>query len=179
MTIFESITANHKLYIQHCLDSLKADLNIFDIDCSKGETDLTRVLFLEKKGNTKYEAIAILSMRLLMYEHEWADMPAYTKEDIIRREKMLEKAYENSMYFPDVSHDEFINDHFVYRLQFAEYLKEIKLNNKVVDFEKLNAVFPKKQEILKLSKTNFQHLEQEYYIETETHFVLFNWYTTA
>jgi hypothetical protein len=180
MTIIETLNTDYDQYIKHCFDGLKASVSIFDIDNSKGETDLTRILFMDKMQFTKPKAMAILIMRLMMYSEEWTDYEIYTKEDVIRWVKFLEINYQNSIYHPAVSYDEFINDHFVYRLQFEnEIQKNILLNSKPIEFQEFQTIFPTENNILSISSSGFKKLEQEYYLETGSHFMLFNWYTTA
>jgi hypothetical protein len=180
MNIIETLNQHHDQYIKHCFDGLKASVSIFDIDNSKGEMDLTRILFVDKMQCSKQQAVAILTMRLMMYKEEWVDYQAYTKEDIIRWVGFLERDYENSTYHPAVSYDEFINDHFVYRLQFEDEIqKVILLDSKPIDFQEFQTIFPLENDILSISSSGFKRLEQEYYLETASHFMLFNWYTTA
>jgi hypothetical protein len=185
MNIIETLNQHHDQYIKHCFDGLKASVSIFDIDNSKGETDCVRILMLKKRRFTKQQAIAILTMRLMMYSEDWTNYRSYTKEDILRWIGFLERNYQNSIYFPNVSHDEFINDHrdefinehLVFRIPFQHYLNFMTSNieNHVTN----RLLFPTKNEILEISKSNFERLEDEFYLETKSHFMLFNWYTTA
>lgn len=180
MTIIDSLSSNYDEYLKQCLDILTTKIGILDLDFSKGETDFTRLLFIEKRDLTTYHAIAILTMRLMMHEEEWNDLTRYTKEDIERWATFLMKQYDNSMYFPNVEIDDFQSHFFVQRLTTKKGLKSVEHNGQVIDFltfKRTNPLFH--EQIKRVSKTQFTSLREEFYIETSHHFVLFHWFTTA
>jgi hypothetical protein len=179
MNIIESLNTDYDQYIKHCLDSLKTPVSIIELDNSKGETDLSYLLFTEKSNKTKYEAIAILTMRLLLYKEEINNFSELKKSNIEQFSKQLFTNYENSMYFPNIEIEEFANDFLIKRVEKEANNKSIKINEEALIFSEFKKIFSFKKNILKISKTNFQRLETEYYIETKTDFILFNWFTTA
>jgi hypothetical protein len=180
MTIIDSLSKNYDQYLNHCLDVLTTKIDIIDLDYSKGETDVARLLFIEKKDLTKYHAVAILTMRLMMYEEEWNDFTRYKKEDFERWIPFLEKQYEGCMYFPSVEINDFKKDFLVERLPHRKGLKSVKHNAQLLNFLKYKSLNPLFHErTVAVSKTKFERLQEEFYVETSHHFVLLNWYTTA
>lgn len=92
---------------------------------------------------------------------------------------MLLKEYANSTYYENVTNDEFLNDHFVHRLQFSDGINSIFSDDKNISYEKFKDMTPLKNVYTKICKSSYKNLEAEYYLETDKYFVLFNWYTTA
>jgi hypothetical protein len=180
MTIIDSLSKDYDQYLNHCLDVLTTKIDILDLDYSKGETDFARLVFVEKKDLTRYHAIAILTMRLTMYGEEWNDLKSYKKHDFERWIPILEKQYEGCLYEPNVEIDDYRKDFFVERLTQRKGLKMVKHNALPLNFLKYKSMNPLFHErILAVSKTKFAGLQEEFYIETSHHFVLFNWFTTA
>jgi hypothetical protein len=180
MTIIDTFKNDYDLYLNECLDVLTTKIDILDLDYSNGETDCTRLLFIEKKDLNFNHAIAILTMRLMMYEEEWNDLKSYKKEDFERWIPLLEKQYEGCLFEPNVEISDFKKDFFVERLTQKKGLKGIKHNALPLNFLKYKGLNPLFHErILSVSKTKFARLQEEFYIETSHHFVIFNWYTTA
>jgi hypothetical protein len=178
MNIIKYLQQNEN-YTNLCLQALHIEFNVIDIDCSNGETDSIKILFIEKGTNSFEAAIAILIMKQKLLGEEWNDVENYTKEDIQFWITLLEKEYEHSTYNEDVLEEKFKNDYFVKRQVNGTDFKSILydgLEISYVDFQKIN---PLNSTILKVESSIFEWLEIEYYIETESHFVLFNWYTTA
>ncbi len=180
MNVIALLSKNYDSYVKKCLDVLEIPVNIIQVDYTKGETDFVHLLSIEKKGFTTSHAIAILTMRLLLWQEEWNDFHTYEKEDIERWIGFLKKQYENCEYVENVEIKEFKNNFFLSRLKKENEIKTIKRNAKTIDFQDFkqqNQLFFEK--IIHVSKTNFNRLEEEFYIETTHHFVLFNWFTTA
>jgi hypothetical protein len=180
MTIIDSVKENYDQYLNHCLDALTTKIEILDLDYSKGETDFTRLVFIKKQDLTKNHAFAILTMRLMMYEEEWNDLKNYKKDHFERWIPLLEKKYEGYMYFTNVEIADFQSDFIVQRLPMKKELKTVKHNTQTIDFltfKRTNPLFHERT--LAVSKTKFARLQEEFYIETSHHFVLFNWFTTA
>jgi hypothetical protein len=178
MNIIKYLQQNEN-YTNLCLQALHIKFTVIDIDCSHGETDRIKIIFIKKESFSFEEAIAILIMKQKMLDEEWNDVENYTKEDIQFWITLLEKEYEHSTYNEDVLLEKFKNDYFVKRLVNGTDFKSILydgLEISYVDFQKIN---PLNSTILKVESSIFKGLEIEYYIETESHFVLFNWYTTA
>ena len=76
--------------------------------------------------------------------------------------------------------DAFKKDFFVERLTKSIGLKNVKYNAKTIDyltFKRTNPLFHEKA--IAVSKTMRKGLQEEFYIETTHHFILFNWYTTG
>jgi hypothetical protein len=172
---------NYNQYSNDCFHGLEIPINILDIDYSKGETDLVRILFVEKKHLTKYHAISILTMRLLMYEEGWNKYEFYTIKDVEYWIEILEKKYSKSNFL--ISNFDLKQDsgyYFIQRLEDNDAINSILFNTEIIefnDFFMINPLFSEK--IIRANTSKFEGLETEYYIETENHFVLFNWYTTA
>jgi hypothetical protein len=180
MTIIDTLKQDYDQYLNHCLDILTTKIDIINLDYTNGETDCTRLLFIEKKDLTKYHAVAILTMRLMMYGEEWNDLKNYKKEDFERWIPILEKQYKGCLYEPNVEIDDYKKDYFVERLTKSIGLKNVEHNGKTIDFlafKRINPLFHEKT--ISVSKTLMERLETEFYIETSHHFVLFNWFTTA
>ena len=180
MTIIDTLKNDYVQYLNHCLDILTTKMDIIDLDYSNGETDCTRLFFIEKKDLIKYHAVAILTMRLMMYEEDWNVLTRYKKEDFERWIPILEKQYEGCMYEPNVDIEDFKKDFFVTRLTQSIGLKNVKHNAKTIDFlsfKRTNPLFHEKT--IAVSKTKFAGLKEEFYVETTHHFMLFNWFTTA
>ncbi len=180
MTIIDSISKDYEQYLSHCLDVLTIKTDIIDIDYSKGETDCTRLIFIEKNDLTSFHTLAILTIRLMMYSEEWNDLKNYKKEDFERWIPILKKQYDNCMYFPNIAIEDFENDFFVARLSASKEIKSMKYNDESIDFQRFKQINPLVHEdILSVSKTRFSGLMEEFYVQTSHHFVLFNWFTTA
>jgi hypothetical protein len=180
MSIIDALKQNYDEYLHQCLDVLTTKTDIIHLDFSKGETDFTRLLFIEKQSLTTNQAIAILTMRLMLFEEEWNDLKHYTKADIGRWIGFLEKQYAGSLYVSDVEIDDFKYHDFMVRLTTKKGLKSVEHNGQVVDFltfKRINPLFH--EQIKAVSKTKFNGLKEEFYVETSHHFVLFNWFTTA
>jgi hypothetical protein len=92
----------------------------------------------------------------------------------------LEKQYDGCFYVSKVEIADFRKDFFVERLTKKKELKMVKYNAELVNFLHYKSINPLFHEsILGVSKTNFARLQEEFYVETSRHFVLFNWFTTA
>jgi hypothetical protein len=180
MSIIDTLKKDYDQYLNHCLDILTTKMDILDLDYSNGETDCVRLLFIEKKDFTMHHAVAILTLRLMMYEEEWNDLKNYKKEDFERWIQLIEKQYEGCLYEPNIEIEDFKKDFFVERLTKSIGLKNVKHNTKTIDFlafKRTNPLFHEKT--IAVSKTMRKGLQEEFYIETTHHFILFNWYTTA
>jgi hypothetical protein len=158
--------------------SVKPD--IYELDNSKGETDFTRILLVEKQRFDIFQAIAVLIMRLQMHREDRTDFTAYTKEDIACRITFLERGYKNSTYLQNVDLQQDADYYWIERLNRKADVKAIYLNSEKIDFNTFHKICPVfTDRIINVSKSTFERLEVEFYIETERYFVLFNWYTTA
>jgi hypothetical protein len=180
MSIIDALKQNYDEYLHQCLDVLTTKTDIIHLDFSKGETDFTRVLFIEKRSLTTNQAIAILTMRLMLFEEEWNDFKSYSKADMERWIGFLEKQYAGSLYISEVEIDDFKYHDFMVRLTTKKGLKSVEHNGQLIDFltfKRTNPLFH--EQILSVSKTQFNGLKEEFYVETSHHFVLFNWFTTA
>jgi hypothetical protein len=59
-------------------------------------------------------------------------------------------------------------------------IKNILYNGKKISFRKYTSHNPLlSDKIYHIERTQSERLETQYFIETELHFALFNWYTTA
>ena len=180
MTVIQKLNKQYERYIAYCMAAMTTKINIIDIDCSKGETDRTRIFYFEKNDCSFDKAIAILTLRLKMYKEQWNDLNKYTEKNIILWTFMLEKEYEKSQYFSRVGMKLFKENFYLNRLKNEQQLKSIQLNSNSINFEQFEAINPiPKKNLTRISYSKFKRAEEEFYFETETHYVLFNWYTTA
>jgi hypothetical protein len=168
-----------KNYINQALKALQLNFESIHIDCSKGETDITSILYIPKNDFTFNEALAILTIKQKMLKEEWNNIEAYTKEDEQFWITLLQKEYNHSTYCENLTDDEFLSDHFMHRLQFEAGINSIYKNDIQISYGKFKEITPCKNAYVKIAKSSFKRLEAEYYLETDEHFVLFNWYTTA
>jgi hypothetical protein len=180
MSIINTLNKAPKTYKKHCLTALNTTIQSIHLDYSRGETDWTTLLFFEKNKVSFKAALAILTLRLKMYSEEWGDFEHYTPEDIERWIGFLQLDYADSIFIEKVEKEVFENDFFVKRLHQQDSLKNIKMNDKTIDFASFksnNPLFLEK--INRVAQSKFEGLHTEYYVETERHFVLFHWFTTA
>jgi hypothetical protein len=168
-----------KNYVLHASKALLFNFETIDIDCSHGETDRTLLLYIPKNNFSFDEAFAILTMKQKMLSEEWEELDLYDTEDVKMWAQLLAKEYASSTYFENVTIDEFLNDHFVHRLQITDGIIAVFKNDKQMPLIELQKNLPWKNNIIKIAKSTYTRLEVEYYVETDAHFVLVNWYTTA
>jgi hypothetical protein len=179
MNIIEHLSKNQEQFIENCYVGLSKKVNFIQLDCSRGETDLTTIAYFEKENLNEDQAISVILLRLKMFKEEWNNFKKYTKNDIIRWSKMLEKEYKNSDYLSNITEKEFNNNYLVERLSDKRSLKFLKLNEVYIDFKKFKEINPLNEKIIQISESIFKRSEIEYYLETEKHFVVLNWFTTA
>jgi hypothetical protein len=180
MTIINTLSKDYNQYLEYCLDVLNTKTDIIHLDYSKGETDFTRLIFVEKQDFTKQHALAMLTTRSFMYTEEWNDVKNYKKEDIERWIPLLKKQYEGAVYSDNMTVADFQNSFPFQRLPMKKTLKNSEHNAQIIDFltfKRINPLFHER--LMAVSKTTFAGLQEEFYIETSHHFVLFNWFTTA
>jgi hypothetical protein len=160
---------------------LTTNVDVFFLDYTRGETDFTHLLCLKKSDDLTFnKAMSILLMRLKMYNEEWTDFANYTTDDIERWVVFLEVELDNTEHIGEVSFEAYQNDYMVERIEDSRDIKSILYNDKKISFKKyadLNPLFS--DSIYHIERTQSERLETQYFIETELHFVLFNWYTTA
>lgn len=178
MNIIQNLQSD-KNYLAKAIKVLQLNFETISIDCSKGETDNTLLIFIRKDNLSFNEAFNILTIKKKMLLEEWDDIDIYDKVDIKLWAQMLLKEYANSTYYENVTSDEFLNDHFIHRLQFEDGINSILNNNIQITFEQFKEINPCEKNFIKISKSSYKNLDAEYYIETDEYFVLFNWYTTA
>jgi hypothetical protein len=180
MSIITTLQKNKNRYLDHCLEGLQLNMDAIRIDYSKGETDNVTLLTIAKNSLSKHQAISILTFRLMLYIEEWNDLANYKAEDINRWSKRIKLQYKNTIYNYDIDLTKDSGYYFIERLEKEHEIKSIKHNNKTIDYKIFQNINPLLREpILQSSKTQFNHLETEFYIETENQFILFNWFTTA
>ena len=179
MNIIQVLKKELPHYIDCCFSGLKMHIDVIDMDYSRSETDLTTLLYL-KKGNLKLnEAWSILTLRLLMHSEEWTELDTYTIEDIKRWIVLLEEHYKKTQFVP-YSDTQIDNDnYFIERLKFPEKTNTIRFNGKTISSDTFDKIDPLTETLHIVSRTKFNNLEAEFYIETENHFLLLNWFTTA
>lgn len=177
MSIIEFLEKDKQHYIKTCFDGLKLDVNIAFIDHARGETSSSFLFYVEKNTLSFEESIAILTMRLMMYQEEWNDLESYNQEDIERWIGFMKRDYKNSEYNKEKFVFQYENEE---RLTGKAYVKNIFFNTKRIDLQVFESINPLKNEkIMQSTCSTFSFLADEYYVETEKHYVLFYWYTTA
>jgi hypothetical protein len=175
MTIIETLKTDYNTYIDYCYKGLSRDVDVIFLDHSRSETTLSTILFIKKEDLSFKEAFSILTIRLLMYYEEWNNFSDFTRDDMIRISTQLEAKYFNTEFILNFTIPNDIDP----RLTEKEILS-IRFNNEVINFdyfETMNPLLTEKN--IEWSISLFKSIQDEYYIETENHFVLFNWYTTA
>ncbi|HLP11243.1 MAG TPA: hypothetical protein VK177_04865 [Flavobacteriales bacterium] len=180
MNIFEGLTNEITTYLDISVKGLKKHVDVYCLDFTNGETDLAHLLCVKKEGVTEKEALILLIQRLLMVNEEWEDLDEYTRADLIRWTPQLVMKYKNSVFADGLSINNETYKAFVTKRLVKHDLKSILLNSEEISFENFININPMLNEpVLKLSKSEFKQLEYEFYMETEKHFLLYNWYTTA
>ncbi len=174
ITLLKKDFAHH---VSCCLDGLNGNIDKVFIDHSRGETSFSYLFFIKKEELTFMEAMAILSVRLKMHQEEWNDISVYERADIERWIDFMAADYKGSTYKRNVD--------FEYKKEARltgenYYIKSIFLNEQQIDIKALESINPLQSEkILRSDGSVFKYIADEYYIETENHYVLFYWYTTA
>ena len=164
-------------YVSCCLDGLKRNVDKVFIDHTRGETSCSFLFFIKKEELTFMDAIAILSVRLKMHQEEWNDISVYERADIERWIGFMAADYKGSTYKRNVN--------FEYKKETRltgenYYIKAIFWNGQQIDIKALESINPLQSEkILRSDASVFKSIADEYYIETENHYILFYWYTTA
>jgi hypothetical protein len=181
MNIITKLKQENTNYLLDFAAVLTTNVAIFFLDYTRGETDFTHVLWLKKSDDLAFnKAVSILLIRFKMYMEEWADFANYTTDDIERWIGFLETEFTDTEHISEVSAEDYQNDFMVKRMEDRRDLKSILYNNKKISFKKytdLNPLFSDK--IFHIERTQSERLATQYFIETELHFALFNWYTTA
>jgi hypothetical protein len=175
MTVIETLKTDYDTYINYCYSGLSKTVNVFCLDHSHGETTLSTILFIKKESLSFKEAFSILTIRLLMYKEEWNNFSDFTRDDMIRISTWLEAKYSNTQFVLNFTIPNDIDPRFT-----EKEIVSILFNNEVITFdyfERTNPLLTEKN--IKWSISMFKSIQDECYIETENHFVLFNWYTTA
>lgn len=160
-------------------ENIDRTVETIELNYSKGETDITTLLFTKKDGLTFAEAIPLLVMRFKMYCEEWNDLTTYTKADIELWTSFIKDEYEQSTFIMDASIDEFKENYFVHRIFENDKQCKIASNRIELDFENFQKLNPLKDEIINVAKITFNRLETIFFVETKLHYIFFNWYTTA
>ena len=179
MNIIQVLKKELPLYLDCCHSGLTLHMDVIDMDYSRSETDLTTLLYLKKENLTHNEAWSILTLRLLMHSEAWTEFETYTTEDIKGWIILLEEHYKKTQFVP-YSDTQIDNDnYFIERLKFPEKTNTIRFNGKTISSDTFDKIDPLTDTLHIVSRTKFNNLEAEFYIETENHFLLLNWFTTS
>ncbi len=179
MNIIQVLKNELPQYKKVCFAALKAHIDVIEMNYSGGETDLTTLLFLKKENLTPNEAWAILTLRLLMHSEEWNDFETYTDEDIINWMELLSVHYSKTTFAPYTDTEIHAENYFIDRLKAPEKLNVVRYNGKIISPDAFDKIDPLTDKLHIVARTKFNTLEAEFYIETEKHFLLLNWFTTA
>ncbi len=166
-------------YLKHYKQTLSANIEVVDIDYSKGETDRVCILYLPSQTYSFTQAMSMLTLKQMMLNEEYNDIELYDADDIKLWADSLAKQYASSRYAETIPAAEFLQDDLVVRLTNKERNAVLFHNDVQITFEHFLEVNPFANELLSVSKSTYTRLEVEYYLQTKQHFVLFNWYTTA
>ncbi|MGV3611288.1 MAG: hypothetical protein ACO1N0_10090 [Fluviicola sp.] len=180
MSSLFNLLRENPAYLEISTDGLKKEINVYHIDYTRGETDSCRLLLLRKENLSRDAAFIILIQRLLMIEEEWTDYENYNPEDLMRWSGLVASDYRNSHYEDNVVLDtDEDNSLFMKRLM-KESPQNIFYNNSEIAYESYRRNCPLfNEQFLKVSKSKFNWLQVEFYIETPNYYMLYNWYTTA
>lgn len=179
--ILEIATQDLDTYLDVSYKGLSKKVDFFNLDFTRGETEVAKLLFIEKDGLTFAEAQIILIQRLLMVQEEWMSPEEYTKENVAGwTEHFLKAKYNNAPYVNGISIDDDSDRYLITDNLFADRKATITFNERHLDFEEFNKENPLLNDnIIEVSKSHFKGLLIEFYFETDKHFLLYNWYTTA
>ncbi|MBC7861577.1 MAG: hypothetical protein IAF38_01305 [Bacteroidia bacterium] len=178
--IIDFLTEDFDEYLNYSLKGFKEKVNAYTIDFTRGETVVSKLLCVEKTGHTEKEALIILTQRLLMINEEWLSFDDYSKEDVIRWTDYLKNNYEKASYLTNISLPADKDNCFITGVLASADVQSINYNKRhlsVKEFRDTNPLM--NEQIISVSKSEFERLECEFYIETTSHFLLYNWYTTA
>jgi hypothetical protein len=180
MTIIDHLQKQKAAYFGQILTVFKHEIHVFELDCSRGESDFTRILWVKKKDLRKNQAIAILTIWRKIFDESWQQYSDAKMEDFERWVSFLAQEYAGSTFVKKVDFETDADYFFVERTRDENAIKSIKYNAQIVDYQDFKSKNPLFLENIKsVSKSKFDRLKTEFYVETEQHFVLFHWFTTA
>jgi hypothetical protein len=159
--------------------NINRSVDIITLNYSKGETDMVTLLFTNKDGITFDLAMPLLVMRFKMYSEEWNDIENYTKKDIKFWTSLIKNQYEQSSFKSDISFEHFRSNFFVNRLFENDNNCKILHRGIEISHKEFKTINPLSRQTNNINKIIFERLEEEYFVETEKHFVMFIWFTTA
>ena len=178
--IIDILTEDYNSYLSASIEGLNMNIEVCYIDFTRGETDISTLLYLKKKELTWNEALIILVQRRLMVWEEWLDFSNYNSDDLIRWTGFLKTDYINSIYCDDISLKNDVDKEFFFDRLNPDRICSIERNNKKIDFSEFKQSTPLLNEtIIKISESKFDRLAAEFYIETDNHYLLYYWFTTA
>lgn len=183
-TIIDVICKNRKAYLEACWQGLRQKMEVYYIDFTRGETNSSTFICLPK-GNLKPKAAyAMLIHRALMVYEEMFDFENYSKLDVALLNEQIQANYKNTQYISNLDLNLERDGAFVFpELGYGWQPEKIYLHDYYpIDFETFDKLNPLRHaKIIAASRTKFneKELETEYYMETETHFLLLHWHTTA
>jgi hypothetical protein len=154
-------------------------VDVITLNYSKGETEMVTVLFTNKAELTFDQAMSLLVMRYKMYSEEWNDIERYTSKDIKLWSSFIKAEYGQSTFESDISFEDFRYNFFVNRLFENNEKCSIKHKDRLISDEEFQILNPLIGQAIKINRVVFDRMEEEFFVETDKHFVMFNWYTTA
>ena len=179
MNIIQVLKTEVPQYKKVCFEALKTHIDVIEMNYSGGETDLTTLLFLKKENLIPNEAWAILTLRLFMHSEEFDDFESYTTEEVLSWMELLATQYNKTtfeLYTDTAIHSD---NYFIDRLKFPEKTNVVRYNGRTISPDTFDKIDPLSDTLRIISRTKFNTLEAEFYIETEKHYLLLNWFTTA
>lgn len=167
-------------FLEISVNGLKKAMSNYLVDYTQGETDRSAIFVLPKEDLSWNEAFIILLQRQLMVEEMWLDLEEYNEEDLARWTDLLLSNYMNSPYETGILLDSDEDNAFFMKRLDSDIPRQIRYNDNPMSHEDFRQTCPLfTEQLLRVSKSKFNRLEVEYYIETENHYLLYNWYTTA
>jgi hypothetical protein len=178
-TIFDILTDDYSGFLNILNIGLNLNADFYHVDFTKGETDSSMLLVLDKKNLTRNDAFSILIMRHLMISEEWLSFKDYNIDDMSRWIGLLRTKYINTEFVESINiHDD--SDNFVFKRLFSNDIVSITKNVKSIStLEFIDWFNGQTKTQTKFMKSKFNGLEVEYYFENKNYYFMLNWYTTA
>lgn len=179
MNVLDYLTEDIETYLDKALAGYAKPVQVSILDFTRGETEITTILSIDTALVVdQKEALIILINRLLNVREEWSGFSMYTKKDILYHRDILENRYSRTTFHSDKPITEYPNLPSIY-LHPNHYVN-ITHDNEVISREEFIALSPLSTEnILHIAISEFDWSQSELYIETDTQFMLYHWYTTA
>jgi hypothetical protein len=181
MTISDYILDDYTYFSEVASSISTKPIAITKIDFSHGEASFGTLLSLDKSVvNDKKEAIILLKLKLMLVREEWVDPT--TQEEIDWYYERLMTDYGQDPFYPvlSVTDRDFV-DMCLGCLSLTDmYIRSIIHNQEEISKEAFLMLSPLQNEtVMNLAASDVSWNYCEYYIETQSKYVLYHWFTTA